>query len=147
MRRMTGSLALAGLIAASLITTARPAHALHRPDAPAAVFTCSGQLGEYYTLQSVTGTVRGTTPRGVTALNYQNLPLTRAKVPLLDNGWLGGYWKQTYQMNQWAIGRRDGTTYHVMMPDTRIGATFTAMLYSDFGMGGNWQNWMDCAAA
>jgi hypothetical protein len=147
MRRTIGSLALGTLVMGSLIVIAEPAHARSGSAFPAAVFTCSGQLGEYYTLQSVTGTVRGTTPRGVTALNYQSLPLTKAKVPALDNGWDGGYWKQTYQMNQWAIGSRNGTTYHFMVPDTRIGATFTAMLFSDFGMGGNWQNWMDCTAA
>jgi hypothetical protein len=147
MRRVMGSIAVAGALMGTLIVTPPRAAASSEPRRPDAVFTCSGQIAEYYTLQTVTGTVRGTTPRAVTALDWQSLPLTRAKAPALDNAWWGGYWKQTYQQNQWALGHRNAVAYHFMLPDTRLGSTFTALLVSEFDVGGNWQNWMDCTAA
>jgi len=108
-------------------------------------FTCTGTMGRYYTKQTVNGViVKKDIPKSVTVLDWQDRVLIASAKPLLDNGYWGGYWKQTYHMNEWNLGTTADYSFHLMLPDTRLGGTFQAMLLTEFSVGGNWQNWMDC---
>lgn len=108
-------------------------------------FTCTGTMGRYYTKQTVNGiVVKKNVPKGVTVLDWQSRVLITSPKPALDNGYDGGYWKQTYHMNEWNLGTTADYSFHFMLPDTRLGGTFQAMLLTEFAVGGNWQNWMDC---
>jgi hypothetical protein len=118
--------------------------------ATARTFSCTGTISRIYTKQTVTGTLTGLRPSNVSVLNYVNSVLLTKAAPTQTNGWWGGYWKTSYQLNQWNLGKdASGNQYHLMLPDTRMGGTFDALLVSEFGPGGsngNWQNWMTCTA-
>ncbi|MGB8702893.1 MAG: hypothetical protein WCD18_26055 [Thermosynechococcaceae cyanobacterium] len=127
-------------------TTVRPTRI---PSAAATrTFTCTGIISRYYTRQTVTGTlIRRNVPRNVTVFDYLNNPIQSAATPPLHNAFWGGYWKQNYQLNAWNLGKNTSAKFHFMLPDTPIGGTFQALLVTEFLVGGNWQNWMDCTAA
>lgn len=148
MRRTLNTLAaaLCGVVAAVSLTAPTEAATT---STTSHTFSCSHQLarGRAYTLQSVTGTVTGTTLTNVSVINYKNVVLVSNPAPPIDNAFWGGYWKTTYHDNQWRIGTdASNNTYYVMFPDTVPGATFTITLVSLFngGANGNWQNWMPC---
>jgi hypothetical protein len=111
-------------------------------------FTGTGSLGEYYTVQTVNGTLMTLKPipTDVTVLNWQGLVQVTAPLPRLHRNFQGGYWKQTYHLNAWYLGRNSGSSYHLLLPDTILGGTFTGMLMTEISVGGNWQNWMDFTA-
>jgi hypothetical protein len=146
-RLAAGALALAAIAPLGITSVAAA------PAAPAVTtrsFSCTGIISRDYTRQTVNGTLAGQRPSNLTVLNYLNTVVHSTPTAKLTNGWWGGYWKATYQLNQWSLGKASDTTnYHLMLPDTRIGATFDALLVSEFGGGtqGNWQNWMTCTAA
>jgi hypothetical protein len=43
---------------------------------------------------------------------------------------------------RWYLGKNAGSSYHLVLPDTILGGTFTGMLMTEFSVGGNWQNWI-----
>lgn len=46
------------------------------------------------------------------------------------------------------MGKTDSASYYFMLPNTKVGGSFQAMLMTNFlPNNGNWQNWMDCTAA
>lgn len=113
-------------------------------------FTCTGIISRDYTRQTVTGTLTGVKPTNVTVINYLGATMVTAAAPARHNAWWAGYWKSTYAMNQWRVGKdASATSYHLMLPDTRPGAAFDGLLVSEFdgGASGNWQNWMTCTAS
>ena len=72
--------------------------------------------------------------------------------PKLTPGYDGGYWKNTYGLDAWFLGTVTvgfpSKSYYFNMPPSP-GASFTAMLKTDFGTNGqygNWQHWMACTA-
>jgi hypothetical protein len=71
--------------------------------------------------------------------------------PTFTPGYDGGYWKSTYHLNTWKLGSvNTGSppkTLYLLLPDSTIGATFTALLKTDFLNAGNWQHWMSCTTA
>lgn len=135
--------AILALLAMGLVVAvARPATA-----ATARPFTCTGTISRVYTTQTVTGTLTGTKPTATTVFDYTGTALLSTPAPARTNGWWSGYWKTTYGLNQWKLGKDvNGTVYHLMLPDTRPGAAFEGLLVSEFAGGaqGNWQNWMSC---
>ena len=136
--------------AASLVTASIAVGASTASAATSRSFTCSGIISRNYTLQTVTGTITGLKPTNTTVFNYLGVAQVSTAAPARTNGWWGGYWKANYALNQWKVGTdAGGTVYHLMLPDTRMGGTFDALLVSEFGGGsqGNWQNWMTCTAA
>jgi len=108
-------------------------------------FTGTGILAEYYTAQTVTGMFNGwkPLPLNVTVQDWQGTVLVTAPAPRLHRAFWGGYWKQTYHLNAWYLGKGNATRYHLLLPDTPVGGTFTGLLISEFDAGGNWQNWID----
>jgi hypothetical protein len=133
--------------AATAASTVSPAPAASAPLVRVRSFSCTGIMGRYYTRQTVNGTLTRLRPSNTTVLNYANTVMLTSPAPPLRNHWWGGYWKAAYQLNQWALGSASGSTYHLMLPDTAMGGTFTALLVTEFSVGGNWQNWMDCTAS
>lgn len=148
---LTVKTAVVGAVGAAIgaLCTIAPALAA-TPDAVAHPFSCSGSLGRYYTLQTVTGTLTGARPSNVSVADYTGTVQRTVARPTLDNAWWGGYWQTTYQTNQWKLGHdASARYYHLMLPQSRPGAAFTALLVTEFGAGGangNWQNWMACTA-
>ncbi|MGB8858022.1 MAG: hypothetical protein WCC60_02135 [Ilumatobacteraceae bacterium] len=143
------TLALVGFAPLAIATTASAQQAAPARPAVARSFSCTGIISRIYTRQTVTGTITGLRPSGVSVLNYTNTVVHTKDAPARTNNWWGGTWKTGYQMNQWNLGKAtDGTIYHLMLPDTAMGGTFDALLVSEFGGGaqGNWQNWMTCTA-
>ena len=71
--------------------------------------------------------------------------------PTFTPGYDTGYWKSTYHLDAWNLGTVNvgypPKTLYLLLPDSAIGATFTAMLKTDFLNSGNWQHWMACTAA
>lgn len=129
---------------------AAPAAAPPAASAASRSFSCTGIISRVYTRQTVTGTLTGLKPTNASVQNYVGTVVHTKAVPGKTNGWWGGYWKTDYALNQWNLGRAaDGTVYHLMLPDTRMGGTFQGLLVSEFGGGaqGNWQNWMDCTTS
>ena len=112
-------------------------------------FTGTGSLGRYYTVQTVNGTLMSLkpVPTDVTVLNWQGLVQVTSVTPRLHRNFQGGYWKQTYHLNAWYVGTSSGARYHLLLPDTILGGTFTGMLMTEFAVGGNWQNWIDFTAS
>jgi hypothetical protein len=108
-------------------------------------FTGTGIISRYYTQQTVTGTLNGyrPVPSNVSVLDWQGITVITTAAPRLHNAFWGGYWKQNYHLNSWSLGKANGTAYHLMLPDTPLGGTFTGLLVSEFNGGGNWQNWID----
>jgi len=142
LRRLVPAAAVLATLAAGL--GAAPADA-----ATPRAFTCSGVISRAYTLQTVTGTLTGTRPSATTVLDSGGTPVLTTSSPTRANGWWGGYWRSTYGLTQWKLGTdAAGTVYHLMLPGTRPGGAFDALLVSEFGGGaqGNWQNWMTCTA-
>ncbi|MFZ0160835.1 MAG: hypothetical protein WAL50_17530 [Kineosporiaceae bacterium] len=140
----------AALIGAALVATAVPAVDAVSPASATTSrsFSCQGTISRNYTLQKVTGTLTGATPSNVTVRNYVDRVLVTSQAPSLDNAWWSGYWKTTYALNQWKVGKdASSNTYHLMLPGTPIGGAFQGLLVSEFAAGGNWQNWMSCTAA
>jgi hypothetical protein len=85
-------------------------------------------------------------PTAVSVLNWQGNVLITSASPRLQNSFWGGYWKQTYHLNSWNLGRAGGNSYYLLLPDRQVGFAFTGMLLTEFGPGGidgNWQNWID----
>ncbi len=114
-------------------------------------FSCTGIISRDYTRQTVTGTITGLKPTNTTVLNYQGVAQLATPAPTRTNAWWGGYFLTTYSMNQWRLGKdASNTVYHFMLPNTRPGAAFNAILVSEFGGAGgpqgNWQNDMTCTA-
>jgi hypothetical protein len=140
----------AALIGAALVASAVPVVAAVSPASAATSrsFSCQGTISRNYTLQKVTGTLTGTTPSDVTVRNYVDRVLVTKPAPSLDNTWWSGYWKTTYGLNQWKVGKdTNSNIYHLMLPGAPIGGAFQGLLVSEFAGGGNWQNWMSCTAA
>jgi hypothetical protein len=137
------------LLALTASLAATGGTALAGPRSVVRTFSGTGSLGRYYTVQTVTGTFMSgkTIPTDVTVLNWEGNVVLTSATPRLHNGLSGGYWKQTYHVNAWYLGSAGGASYHVLLPDTRVGSTFTGMLYTEFSVGGNWQNWIDFAVA
>jgi len=108
-------------------------------------FTATGTVDqEEDTRQTVQGTYKNAKgrPLDVTVFNWRDIAqLTTAK-PKLDKAWAGGYWHRTYGLDQWLLGTADGDTYHLMLPPAPMGSTFKCLLVTEFGSGGNLQNWM-----
>ena len=146
MCRLT-SRSLTVLAAATVASAlAAPAQAV-----PSYSFSCTGIISRDYTRQTVTGTIAGVGPTNTTVLDYRGEAQVAAASPTRTNAWWGGYYVTTYAMNQWRVGRDvNNTVYHVMLPNTRPGAAFNAILVSEFGGArgpqGNWQNDMTCTA-
>jgi len=72
--------------------------------------------------------------------------------PKLTANYDGGYWKRTYGLDAWYLGTvtvgYPPKSFYFNMPPSP-GATFTALLKTDFGTNGsqgNWQHWMACTA-
>lgn len=152
MRHRAALFAAVVVLATALLPAAAASAAPSAPTAPAPsarvrTFSCTGIMGRYYTRQTVNGTLTGLRPSNTTVLNYANAVMLTSLAPPQRNHWWGGYWKATYHLNQWALGAAGGSSYHLMLPDTVMGGTFTALLVTEFGVGGNWQNWMDCTAS
>ena len=145
MKRMFSTLATAAMamvLALAIFTTAGAA----TRTATSHAFTGTGSLGEYYTVQTVTGTFLTTkpVPTEVTVYNWQNLAVVSSAAPQLRRNYDGGYWKQTYHLNAWYVGRTTDAAYVLLLPDSRVGATFSGMLMTNFlPNNGNWQNWID----
>src|SRR5258705_7533297 len=102
--------------------------------------------------QAVSGTLdAANVPHGVVVPRVQSgaVEISSANPTLVAN-YDGGYWKRTYGLDSWFLGSA-GTNpnfYYFNMPSSP-GATFTAMLKSDFGTNakyGSWQHWMACTA-
>jgi hypothetical protein len=144
------ALAFGVLVAAGGTATASTAPAGSAAAAKMRTFTCNGTLGRYYTEQTVTGALdAANTPRFVKVFNWEMVLQTRNGAPRLDPNYDGGYWTQTYGLNQWAIGRdaARSAAYHLMLPPVP-GSSFDALLKTDFLPNyGNWQNWMTCTAS
>lgn len=129
--------------------SAQPFSAVPQAAAVARAFSCTGIISRYYTRQTVNGTLTALRPSNVSVINYAEVVVYTKAAPAKTNGWWDGYWKTTYQLNQWNLGKAaDGTVYHLMLPDTAMGGSFQGLLVSEFGGGsqGNWQNWMSCTA-
>jgi hypothetical protein len=111
-------------------------------------FTATGDLGRYYTKQTVTGTYRNRhgRPVKVSVYDWQGTELVFTAKPRLDKSWWGNYWHDTYGLDQWSVGSGGGMTFHFMLPPPPMGSSFTALLVTEFDVGGNWQNWMDGTA-
>lgn len=107
-------------------------------------FTATGTVDEEDTRQTVNGTYKNAKgrPFDVTVFNWQDIAQITTAKPKLDNAWAAGYWHRTYGLDQWLLGTADGDTYHLMLPKTPMGSTFTCLLVTEFGSGGNLQNWM-----
>jgi hypothetical protein len=114
--------------------------------AATSTFTCSHQLarGRIYTLQTVTGSLTGTVPTAVSVIDYHGAVVRSAPRPTLDPAFWSGYFATTYHLNAWDLGQNATLHYHLLVPQTAPGTAFTAMLYTEFTAGGNWQNWMPC---
>jgi len=116
-------------------------------------FTCtqtSSSRGTYR--QAVSGTLdAANVPHGVVVTRVRSgaVEISSAN-PTLIASYDGGYWKRTYGLDAWYLGAA-GTNpnfYYFNMPPSP-GATFTAMLKTDFGTNakyGSWQHWMACTA-
>jgi hypothetical protein len=108
-------------------------------------FTATGTVDRDEQLrQTVNGTYQNAKgrPVDVTVLNWQDVAQITTAKPKLDNAWDGGYWHRTYGLDQWLLGTVDGDTYHLMLPPAPMGSTFKCLLVTEFGSGGNLQNWM-----
>ena len=73
-----------------------------------------------------------------------------SSAPTLAPGYDSGYWKRTYHLDAWKLGTvatgYPPKTLYLLLPDSTIGAGFTALLKTDFLNSGNWQHWMSCTA-
>ena len=142
---------LAGVaIAATMVLVAVPTAAAPDPrTGPASIasrqFTATGDLGRYYTKQTVTGTYknRRARPLNVTVYDYLDRILVVSAKPKLDTAYDQNYWHDTYGLDQWYVGENATAVFHLMLPPPPMGSTFTALLITDFKGDGNWQNWMD----
>jgi hypothetical protein len=71
--------------------------------------------------------------------------------PMFTSGYDGGYWKRTYHLNAWKLGTVNAgyppKTLYLPLPDSAIGASFTALLKTGFLNAGNWQHWMTCTTS
>jgi hypothetical protein len=107
-------------------------------------FTATHTVDEPDTKQTVSGTYKNAKgrPFDVTVLNWQDIAQITTAEPTLDKAWDGGYWHRTYGLDQWLLGTADGDTYHLMLPPAPMGSTFKCLLVTEFGSGGNLQNWM-----
>jgi len=89
-----------------------------------------------------------------------NVVVTRTKTgaveissanPTLVTNYDGGYWKRTYNLDAWKLGTVNTgyppKTLYLLLPGGTIGASFTALLKTDFLNSGNWQHWMSCTTA
>ena len=104
--------------------------------------------------QAVSGTLDASNvPHGVTVTRVQTgvVEITSAN-PASAPSYDGGYWKQTYGIDAWYLGTVTvgfpSKSYYFMLP-AAPGASFTALLKTDFGTNGqygNWQHWMACTA-
>jgi hypothetical protein len=144
MKRMISALAVVA-IASSMFTATAVTKTAAATIAPR-TFTGTGSLGRYYTVQTVNGTfaTRRPVPTDVTVLNWQNVVLASSSAPLFRRHYDGGYWKRTYHLDAWFVGRTSNAAFYLLLPDSGVGATFTGMLKTEFlPHNGNWQNWMD----
>jgi hypothetical protein len=107
-------------------------------------FTATHTVDEPDTRQTVNGTYTNAKgrPLDVTVFDWQDIAQITTAKPKLDKAWDGGYWHRTYGLDQWLLGTADGDTYHLMLPPGPMGPTFKCLLVTEFGSGGNLQNWM-----
>ncbi len=157
MKRSLSMLLAVGVLATGAVTATTPVAQAGQNTSVAATttagadavaarhFTATGDLGRYYTKQSVEGIYRNHRgrPFSVTVYNWQGEALVFSQKPRLDPTWWGNYWNETYGLDQWYVGSTSGETFHLMLPAAPMGSTFTALLVTEFSFGGNWQNWMD----
>jgi len=104
--------------------------------------------------QAVSGTLDASNlPHDVRVTRVQTgvVEVTSAN-PTATPSYDGGYWKQTYGIDAWFLGTLATgypTKYYYFLLPPAPGATFTALLKTDFGLNGsqgNWQHWMACTA-
>jgi hypothetical protein len=147
MRRLVAIMLAA---AAMLAVGISPAGATGLGKANPRTFTGTGIISRDYTRQTVTGTLATykPVPTNVSVFDWQDSLLVMSAKPRLDNNYDGGYWKQTYHLNAWLIGKTPSASYVLLFPDTPVGGTFTVMLMTNFLPNyGNWQNWIDCTTS
>jgi hypothetical protein len=108
-------------------------------------FSATGTISRYYTKQTVTGIYRNGAgrPVDVTLYDWQGNTVAFKHAPTLDTAFWGNYWHDTYGLDQWYVGQNSQSVFHLMLPPAPMGSTFTALLVTEFKLGGNWQNWMD----
>lgn len=112
-------------------------------------FTGTHQIayGRLYTKQTVKGSLSGVVPSSVSVIDYHGATIQFAAKPKLSPAFWNGYFKTTYHLDAWDLGKNANAQFHLMLPDSGPGATFTALLVSEFLVGGNWQNWIPCTNA
>ena len=138
----------AGALAASMTLTLAPSAGATAAPAKARAFTCTGTISKYYTKQTVSGTYVKGKPSNVSVYDWQNTLLIFTPKPKLDPTYDGGYWTQTYGLDQWKVGKTADMAFHLMLPPPPMGSMFQALLKTDFlPNNGNWQNWMDCTSS
>lgn len=148
MRRVIATLLAA--VAVVAVGGISPASGVVLGRSTARTFTGTGIISDYYTKQTVSGTLATykPVPTTVSVYDWQDNLLVSSAKPRLNNTYDGGYWKQTYHLNAWLVGKTQSASYVLLFPDTPVGGTFAVMLMTNFLPNyGNWQNWIDCTAS